>query len=113
MTVSTAINTAMSANMAMDVHGRTIGPLCAKGRSRDPRARPGPLEIEPADAAVDVEDLPHERQPRTHPGLHRRWIDFVERHATGCRLGDVVAAIARDAERPLHERMRQRAPVVA
>src|SRR5215813_3305155 len=94
MRVSTPINSAMSANMAMDVQGRTIDSLCAKGRSGDSSARPGPLKIEATDTPVDVENLPDERQPLAHPRTHRRRIDFVERDASSRRFGDVVAAIA-------------------
>jgi hypothetical protein len=39
---------------------------------RDPRRRPCPLEVEPADAAVDVEDLADQIKARTHTRLHRR-----------------------------------------
>src|SRR4051812_48544459 len=101
MIVSTAISTAISANIAMDVQGRTMPSLCAKGGGRHVRARPGPLKIEAADPPVDVEDLADERQPGTHTRPHRRRIDFVERDAAGGDLGVVVAAIAFHGERPL------------
>src|SRR2546423_9877686 len=113
MIVSTAISTAISANMAIDVHGRTIPPLCAKRGSRHVAARPRPLKIEPPNAAVHVEDLADERQPRTDARLHRRWVDLVERHAAGRDLGVGVAAIAFDRKRPLDERMRQAPPILA
>src|ERR1043166_3631743 len=107
MTVSTAISSAMSANMAIDVQGRTIESLCAKRGGRHARARPGPLEVESADSAVDVENFSDQPQPRTDARSHRRRIDLVERHAAGRCLRVVVAAIAGDGESPRHERGRQ------
>src|SRR4051812_1995660 len=113
MTVSTAMSAAMSANMAMDVQGRTINSLCAKRRGSHVRARPRPLEIEPADPAVDIQYLADERQAVTDARSHRGGIDLVERDAAGRHFGVVVAAIAGDVERPLHERVRQPAPILA
>src|SRR5262252_11205955 len=100
------MRTAMGANMAIDVQGRTTGPLCAKRTRGHPRARPGPLEIETADTSVDVENLSDEPQPPTHTRPHRRRIDFVHRDAARRCFGVVVAAIANHVQRPVDERMR-------
>src|SRR6516162_7931058 len=100
MTVSTAMSTAMNANMAIDVPGRTIEPLCANGRGAYARARPRPLEVETANTAVDVEDLAHQKESRPDPRGHRGRIDLVERNASGRHLGVVVAARPLDGERP-------------
>src|SRR5436309_7286765 len=105
------MSSAMSANVAMDAHGRTIRPLCAKRRRGDVRARPRPLKVEAADAAVDVENLADERQPLTDSGTHRRRIDFVERDAARRNLGVVVATIAGNVEWPVHKRVRQASAV--
>src|SRR6185312_17240307 len=103
MIVSTAMRTAMKANIAIDVQGR-IRSLCAKRAGGDARARPRPLKVEAADAAVDVEDLADEPQSRAHTRRHRRWIDLVERHAAGSGFRVVVAAVADDVQRPRGQR---------
>ena len=96
----------------MDVQGRTIKSLCAKRGGSDVRARPRPLEIEAADPAVDIQYFADERQAVTHALPHRRRIDLVERDAAGRHFRVVVAAVAGDVERPLHERMRQRPAIL-
>ena len=60
----------------------------------DVAGRPRPLEVEPADPAVDVEHFADQKQPRAHPRLHRRRIDLGQRDAAGRGLGVVVAARA-------------------
>jgi len=67
MTVSTAMSTAMSANMAVDVQGRTSGLNYVPRADAATRApRPGPLKVEPADPAVHIQNLSDEEQTVTH-----------------------------------------------
>src|SRR5207237_1509426 len=40
------------------------------GAPGDPRTRPGPLEVEAADPAVDVEHFAHQEQSPAHARLH-------------------------------------------
>src|SRR5438477_23345 len=55
----------------------------AERPARDVAGRPGPLKVESADPAVDVEDLASQVQSATFPRRHRGWIDLIERNATG------------------------------
>src|SRR5207247_111796 len=80
---------------------------------RHARARPGPLKIEAADAAIDVENLSHQIQPCTDARLHRRRVDLAERYSTGRHLGVVIAACARDRERPRDERVHEAASILS
>src|SRR5215471_14233307 len=112
MTVSTAMSTAINANMAIDVPGRTIEPLCANGRGAYARARPRPLEVEATDPAVDVEDFAHQKESRPDPRGHRGRIDLVERNASGGHLGIVIAARPFDGERPSDQRVHETPAVV-
>src|SRR5215831_12692852 len=113
MTVSTAMSTAMNANIAIDVVGRTIKSLCANGCGADARARPCPLEVETADPAVDVENLADQKESGPDPRRHRGRIDLVERHASSRHLGVVVAARALDGERPTDQRVDETPAVVS
>ena len=78
----------------------------------DVAGRPRPLEVEPADPAVDVE---HFARRRYSPGQTRDAIVAgsisVERDAAGRRLGEVVAARVDDRQRPFDERARQTPPL--
>src|SRR5688572_27200584 len=61
--------------------------------SRDRSARPGPLEIETADAAVDVENFSGEEKSGTDFRLHGPEIDFFKIDPAG---GDFRFGIADD-----------------
>src|SRR5687768_257527 len=67
--------------------------LAPRGCTREVSRRPRPLEVEPADAAVAVEDFAGEVQAGDAPRSHRAVIDFAERHAAGGDLGVVPAAM--------------------
>src|SRR5262245_4912219 len=84
-----------------------------KGSRRHEPGRPGPLEVEAADAAVHVEDFAHEEQARAPARRHRCGIDFVERHAAGSGLSEVIAARRNDRDWPLDKRVGHAAAVVA
>ena len=45
--------------------------------TRHPTGRPCPLKVEPAETAIDVEDLAYQKETGTHTRLHRRRIDLV------------------------------------
>jgi hypothetical protein len=79
----------------------------------DVRARPRPLKIESADAAVHVEHLADEIEPRADARLHRRRVDLVERHTAGRGLRVAVPAAAGDRQRPLDQGVHEAAPFVA
>src|SRR5438132_908091 len=108
MVRSVAISAAMSANSPVDLRvpvtdckpiryarqGPSAGSASCHGAAGEVAARPRPLKIETAEAAVHVEHLAHEIQPRAHPRRHRLRIDFGQVDATGCGLRVVVAARA-------------------
>ncbi len=71
---------------------------------RKASARPRPLEVEAAEAPVDVQNLADEVEAGTHARLHRRRVDLVSGDAAGRHLGVVVAARVADGERPLEQR---------
>src|SRR5260370_891789 len=68
---------------------------------RRPPACPGPLEVEAADAAVDVEDLAAEVEVLATARFHSGQIDLLERDAACRHLGVVEAAVADDGERAI------------
>src|SRR5260370_31107781 len=70
---------------------------------RRPPARPGPLEVEAADAAVDVEDLAAEVEAFAETRFHRIQINLLQRHAAGGNLGVVEAAVANHGKREVDD----------
>src|SRR3977135_1347579 len=90
-----------SSSLAVCTH--TCGNRPASQKSR----RPGPLEIEPTDPAVAVENLTDQMEARHQLGFHRPEVDFSERHATGCDLGIVPTSIVVDWEFKFGQRSEQ------
>jgi len=69
-----------------------------RGGAGHEAARPRPLKIESADAAVHVEHFAGEEQPRTDPALHAVEPHLGQRHAAGGGLGHRESAIPDDLE---------------
>src|SRR5262249_44145172 len=80
--------------------------------SGNPRRRPGPLKIEAAKPAVDVEHLADEVQVPAFAGFHRRAVDLVQRNAARSGFGVVVATAVAHAERYFAQRPRKPAASV-
>src|SRR4051812_30252564 len=64
--------------------------------SRQPPARPCPLEVESADAAVDVEDLAAEIEVGDDARFHRAHVHLIQRHTSRRDLGVLESAVAHD-----------------
>src|SRR5687767_5858180 len=63
------------------------GESAPRRRASEVAGGPRPLEVEPADAAVAVEDLAGEVQAGDFARSHRAVVDLVQRHAAGGDLG--------------------------
>src|ERR1051326_577575 len=81
-------------------HARSLAAHVHPGETS---ARPRPLKIETADAAVDVEDLAAEREPFAPSRAHRSEIDLIERHAACRHFREVESTIAHDRQIELDE----------
>ena len=66
--------------------------------ARHVAAGPGPLEVEAADAAVDIADLAADVEPRAEAGFHGVEVEFGEGYASGGDFGVGEAAIAAHGE---------------
>ena len=66
--------------------------------SGDPSGCPSPLEVEAADAAVDVQHLAAEREPRAPEALHRSEVDLLDRDTASCDFGVREPSIALDRQ---------------
>ena len=79
----------------------------------DERARPRPLEIEPAQPSVDVQHFANQIESGTAARSHGRRVDLAKVDAARRGLGIVVAACLVHRERPGRQRADQPPAVVA
>ena len=69
------------------------------GRSpRHESARPGPLKVVPANAAIHIANLAAEIHSRAHARFHRVQPHFAQRHPTGGDLGKIPPPLTFDRE---------------
>jgi hypothetical protein len=71
------------------------------------------LEVEPADPAIAVEDLPDQIEAWHYLRFHGLKIDLFKRHSTGCDLGIVPPSIVFDWEFELGQRSEQTISVLS
>src|SRR5436190_19695136 len=78
--------------------GRSHHGAC-RGTAGDVAGGPGPLEVEPADPAVTVENFSGEIEAVDFARFHRAEVDLRERDAAGCDFRIIPAAVGDDRQR--------------